>query len=402
MPFRLGETAGDYAILDLLGAGGMGRVFRVRSLLSDRIEAMKVLLPEATSDPALTERFLREIKVHASLDHPNIAAMRTAFRVEDHIVMIMELVPGASLSAVLQGGPVDAQRATAYARQVLAALGYAHARGVVHRDIKPSNIIVTPGGEVKVTDFGIAHRTGVERLTQAGTALGSVHYMSPEQIQGAECDARSDIYSVGVTMYEMLTGVPPFRGPNGYAVMQGHLTGQPVNPSRLVPTVPAGLSLVIGKAMAKAPEARYQSAAEMRDAMSGSETSTALLPEMVAHVESQLVRTLGPIARHLVSNASREAVSLDELCQKLASHVTDERERATFLRACAQSTTPDRPAELLEQITRKLAPFMGPMASLMVTRASRKAQTLAELYSLLAAEIPSDRDRAAFLASLGK
>jgi serine/threonine-protein kinase len=421
MQFRVGETIGDYAILGVLGTGGMGRVFRVRNLLSDRIEAMKVLLPDAGSNPAFAERFLREIKVHASLEHPNIAAMRTALRVGDGIVMIMELVSGASLADLLRAGPLDPHRAAAYAGQVLSGLGYAHSRGVVHRDIKPANIIVTPGGAAKVTDFGIAQARGGGRLTRTGTALGSIHYMSAEQIQGLPCDPRSDVYSMGVTLYEMVTGVQPIRGENEYAVMQGHFTQEPVPASQLVSTVPAELSGIIAKAMAKQPEQRFQSAGEFRTALgapeeaaTATETSVGLDPGVVSEVESHLVRAVGPIARHLVTMAVREATNLDELCRMLAQQVSDEREREAFLRSCAKSTTATRTVtvsrphgaalspEALDQTTRKLAPFMGPMASIMVNRAARKAQSLDELHSMLAAEIPSDRDRASFLSSVAK
>jgi serine/threonine-protein kinase len=422
MQFRAGETIGDYAILGVLGTGGMGRVYRVRNLLSDRIEAMKVLLPDAGSNPAFAERFLREIKVHASLEHPNIATMRTALRVGDGIVMIMELVSGASLADLLSDGPLDPQRAATYTGQVLAGLGYAHSRGVVHRDIKPANIIITPRGTAKVTDFGIAQASGGGRLTRTGTALGSIHYMSPEQIQGVPCDPRSDVYSMGVTLYEMVTGAQPIRGENEYAVMQGHFRQEPVPACQLVSTVPAELSAIIAKAMAKQPEQRFQSAGEFQAALGGpaeavtavGQASETLDPAVVSEVESHLVRVVGPIGRHLMTKASREATNVEELCRMLAEQVADEREREAFLRSCAKNTTSTRSAtgsqpqvaalspELLDQTTRKLALFMGPMAGIMVNRAARKAHSLDELYSMLAAEIPSDRDRASFLSSVAK
>jgi serine/threonine protein kinase len=431
MQFRAGETIGDYAILGVLGTGGMGRVFRVRNILSDRIEAMKVVLQDAAADSALAERFLREIKVHASLEHPNIAAMRTALRVEDRIVMIMELVTGASLGELLRDGPLDPQRAVAYAGQVLSALGYAHAHGVVHRDIKPANIIVTPRGTVKVTDFGIAQAGGGGRLTKTGAALGSIHYMSPEHIQGFPCDARSDIYSMGVTLYEMVTGIQPIRGENEYAIMHGHLAQTPPPASELVSTVPAELSAIIAKAMAKAPEERFQSAGEFRAALGispdgvpvpeavpevypTSQPPQALDTALLAQLESHLVRVMGPIARHLITKASREAASVEELCRILAQQVPDQRERDTFLRSFAKTATAPRTAtgspphqgaigaEVMDETTRKLAVFMGPVAGVMVKRAARKVHSIEELYSMLAAEIPSDRDRASFLSSLGK
>jgi serine/threonine-protein kinase len=432
MTFRTGETVGDYEILGVLGTGGMGRVFRVRNLISDRVEAMKIVLPDAGVEAGLAERFLREIKVHAALEHPNIAAMRTALRVEDQVVMIMELVEGASLAAVLRNGRLELPAAVNYAGQVLAALSYAHGRGVVHRDIKPANIIVMPDGVVKVTDFGIARAGGSERLTMTGMALGSLYYMSPEQIQGAAPDARSDLYSLGVTLYEMVTGVPPFRGENEYAVMHAHLTQEAPPPEAVTPALPTEISTVILRAMAKAPDQRFQSADEFRTALHLPGEAppksfpmrvasmamplagpSRLDPEQVTRIETYLVRAVGPIAKHLVSQASRHATNIDELCRSLAEKVADAQERDTFLRSCGKAlaglpnTTGARSGpsrlsdERLDEARRKLAPFVGPLAKVLVDRAAKKARTTQEFYAALAAEIPSERERASFLSSLG-
>lgn len=435
MTFRTGETVGDYEILGVLGTGGMGRVFRVRNLLSDRIEAMKIVLPDAASDAGLAERFLREIKVHATLEHTNIAAMRTALRVEDRIVMIMELVEGASLADVLRNGPLDVRTAVSFASQVLSALSYAHSRGVVHRDVKPANIIVMPSGTVKVTDFGIARAGGSERLTMTGMALGSLYYMSPEQINGAAPDARSDIYSLGVTLYEMVTGIHPIRGENEYAIMHAHMTQAPAPPTQLVPALPEAVSAAILRAMAKSPAQRFQSAEEFRAALRspGEDTQKPmpvsisavaipalapapanLDPEQVTRIETYLVRAVGPIAKHLVSQAVRRAASIEELCRVLAEQLPDARERDTFMRSCTKGITDSHSttgagtgqarltAERLDEARRKLAPFVGPLAKVLVDRAARKAHTPQEFYAALASEIPSERDRAVFLSSVAK
>src|SRR5581483_157656 len=187
------------------------KVFRVRSLLTDREEAMKVVLPDMDENRELADRFLREIKVHASLEHHNIAALRAAVRVQGRILMIMELIHGESLDETLKAGPLELPTAIYYVDQVLSALDYAHAHGVVHRDIKPANILVTGPesgrpGVVKLTDFGIAQAAGSGRLTGVGMAVGSLWYMSPEQIRAEQVDARSDIYSLGLTFYQMVTG----------------------------------------------------------------------------------------------------------------------------------------------------------------------------------------------------
>src|ERR1017187_3637101 len=159
MNLQIGQTAGDYQILGELGAGGMGKVFRVRNVISDRMDAMKVLRPDLVADAAMGDRFLREIKVHASLVHPNIASLHTALRHGDSYLMIMELVEGQSLDDAIRDGPLDPASGVDVMVQVLAALDYAHRHGVIHRDIKPANIIVKGDGGVKVTDFGIARST---------------------------------------------------------------------------------------------------------------------------------------------------------------------------------------------------------------------------------------------------
>src|SRR5215469_11677352 len=206
MNVQIGSTVGDYQIVGILGAGGMGKVYKVRNGISDRVEAMKVLLPDLAAQPELSDRFLREIKTQASLEHPNIAALHTALRVDNQLLMLMEFVEGVTLEQKLKEGPLPIEQAVDYISQVLSALDYAHQHGVIHRDIKPANMMLTPAGAVKLMDFGIAKGAGDHKLTMTGTTLGSLYYMSPEQIQGAvNLDARSDLYSVGVSLYELVT-----------------------------------------------------------------------------------------------------------------------------------------------------------------------------------------------------
>jgi serine/threonine-protein kinase len=268
MQLQIGERICDYEVVQVLGAGGMGRVYKVRNLISDRIEALKVLLPDLQTDPALVDRFLREIKVQATLSHPNIASLHTALRHNNQLLMLMEFVEGQSVEKELEiRGRLDVDKATSYVEQVLRALAYAHGRGVVHRDIKPANIVVTPEGHVKLMDFGIAKLRSDKRLTQTGMTLGSIYYMSPEQINGAELDPRSDIYSLGITLYEMVTGKRPFEGPSDYSVMAGHLQLKPAAPVEIVPNVPPLLNEVILMALAKEPQQRFQSAEAFRTAI---------------------------------------------------------------------------------------------------------------------------------------
>ena len=269
MNLEIGSTVGDYQVVGILGAGGMGQVYKVRNVISDRVEAMKVLLPDLVNQPDLADRFLREIKVQASLEHPNIAALHTAVRVDNQLLMLMEFVEGVTLDQKLKDGPLPAAEAVNYIMQVLAALDYAHARGVVHRDIKPANMMLTPEGVVKLMDFGIARSSADHKLTQTGTTVGSLYYMSPEQIQGVTApDARSDLYSVGVSLYELVTGKRPFDGDSQFAIMSAHLQGTPVPPVSVDPRLPQLLNDVILMSVAKDAGARFQTAGALRNALS--------------------------------------------------------------------------------------------------------------------------------------
>jgi eukaryotic-like serine/threonine-protein kinase len=264
-----GARKGDYIILGVLGAGGMGKVYKVRNSLSDRVEAMKVLLPDLSDQKDLADRFLREIKVLASLHHPNIAELRTALTIDNQLVMIMEYVEGVTLSARLHDAPIPYADSIAYIDQVLSALAYAHSKGVVHRDIKPANMIVTSQHVTKLMDFGIARSSNSDKgLTMTGTTLGSVAYMSPEQVRCEPIDARSDLYSVGVSLYEMVTGQRPYVSDNNFEVMQAHLQIPPTEPKDVKLDIPAPLSQLIMMAMAKDPAQRFQSADAFRAALS--------------------------------------------------------------------------------------------------------------------------------------
>ena len=268
MDLQIGSTVGDYQVVGVLGAGGMGSVYQVRNLISDRVEALKILLPDLTGDPGLAERFQREIKVQASLDHPNIAQLRTAFRSGNQLLMVMEFVDGVTLEEKLKAGPLAVLQALDAVSQVLSALEYAHAHGVIHRDIKPANMILTGTGVVKLMDFGIAKAATDHKLTMTGTTMGSLYYMSPEQIQGAATlDGRADLYSVGVTLYQLITGKRPFDGDSQYAIMAAHLEKTPVPPISLDASLPQALNDLILMAVAKDPNNRFQTAGAFRNAL---------------------------------------------------------------------------------------------------------------------------------------
>jgi serine/threonine-protein kinase len=261
------KRIGDYEILSELGAGGMGRVYKVRNTISDRIEAMKILLPDLAGREELAARFLREIKLLASLNHPNIAQLRTAFTNDNQLVMIMEYVAGVSMAIHLSGGPIAVPDAINYIDQVLNALSYAHQQNVIHRDIKPGNMMLTPQGVVKVMDFGIARSDADLTLTLAGTSLGTVNYMSPEQVKGEPTDPRSDLYSVGICLYEMVTGKSPFTEGSHYSIMTAHVIEPPRPPIEFQPELPAALNQIILMAIAKDPSQRFQTATAFRNAL---------------------------------------------------------------------------------------------------------------------------------------
>jgi len=267
MALEAGARVGDYEILALLGAGGMGQVYSVRNIISGRTEAMKVLLPDFATERDLAARFTAEIRTLASLDHPNIAQLRTAFQFENRLVMIMEFVEGVTLDKRASDAPIPVSDVINYSMQVLSALSYAHSKGVTHRDIKPANIMITSHGLVKLMDFGIAKSTNDLQLTRPGTTMGSVYYMSPEQVRGGTVDARSDIYSFGVTLYEMLTGRRPFQAETAYSVLNAQLNEVPAPPMQVNPALSTELNNIVLRAMVKLPDGRFQTAEEFRTAL---------------------------------------------------------------------------------------------------------------------------------------
>ncbi len=292
--YAVGQKLGDYEILGILGAGGMGKVYKVRNTISDRVEAMKILLPDLAGQKELADRFLREIKVLASLHHPNIAALRTALTLDNQLVMIMEFVDGVTLSSRLHQGAIPPAQAIKYIDQVLDALSYAHKQNIIHRDIKPANMMLTPEGTVKLMDFGIARSATDRSLTMTGTTLGSLNYMPPEQVKGDPADNRSDLYSLGVSLYEMVTGQLPFTADSNYAMMAAHLQEVPKPPIVLRPGIPQALNQIIIMALAKDPGQRFQSADAFRGALKtvsaqGADTEVdprAYVPSGAAHAGS--------------------------------------------------------------------------------------------------------------------
>ncbi len=275
-----GDQLGDYRIVARLGAGAYGEVFEAEHIITRRRDAIKVLSDSRLRIPEEEERFLREIRVQASLHHPNIAAVYHAFWTPHGLALVMERAPGGPLSGLLSENRLSLDEAVAIMSQTLSGLAYAHSQHVVHRDIKPENIIVAEDGSVKLTDFGLARSTASPRITQTGAAAGSPCYMSPEQaVATAPADSRSDTYSAGVVFYEMVTGRLPFTGESAFAVMLAHQNSAPQPPMEIAPAIGPGLNHVILRALEKDPERRFQNAAEFQAALE----STGLGPKMAAN-----------------------------------------------------------------------------------------------------------------------
>ena len=258
-----------YEIGKRIGRGGMAEIFQARDILLDRPVALKVLFPEFATDPAFVERFRREAQAAANLNHPNIVGVYDWGKVNNTYYIAMEYVNGRTLADILkQSGTLTPMQVCDLVSEVASALISAHHNGVIHRDIKPGNILVSTTGQVKVADFGIARAlgAGVEQgLTQTGAVMGTATYFSPEQAQGASTDQRSDIYSLGIVMYEMLCGVAPFTGENAVAIAYKQVHEHAMPLTQRLASIPTDVAAIVAKCMEKSPDDRYSSAEQVRD-----------------------------------------------------------------------------------------------------------------------------------------
>jgi serine/threonine-protein kinase len=285
----IGTRVAGYQILEKLGEGGMGVVYRAVDLSLDRVVALKALTAELAQNPELEQRFRAEAKAQASLNHVNLATLY-AFLVEGGSAwMVMEFIEGETFASMIQRrGPIPSQESLPLFRQALLGLGFAHRMGIVHRDIKPGNIMLNRQGIVKVMDFGIAKVLGGRSMTRTGTQMGTAWYMAPEQVTNKGVDIRSDIYALGVTLYEMLSGRVPFEGDSDYSVMTDHVNTPPPPPTQFYPYIPQGVVNAVLKALEKNPNARFQTTEEFGAALEDPEgfawapAAVAVVPGVVA------------------------------------------------------------------------------------------------------------------------
>jgi serine/threonine-protein kinase len=302
----VGQQLGDYVLDAELGSGSMGAVYLARHLPQHTTVAIKVLLDSLASDVSFITRFIREARIISTLDHPNIVRVYDAGRQGEHIYFVMEYFPGSTAGQMLRERKrLPLETVVEIAIQTADALAYAHREGrLVHRDIKPDNLLVNERLRVKVLDFGLARIEGTRSITVAGTVVGSLYYVAPEQLLGHTLDGRADVYALGVTMYEMLTGQRPYRGQTLTEMSDAILSGTATPPSRLVASIPPEMEAIIGRALARDLDRRYRDASELyRDLrafqLQLSHISTAPLP-----LPS---KPLPPLSQPLAHNPLRHA-----------------------------------------------------------------------------------------------
>jgi serine/threonine-protein kinase len=413
-----GRQFGAYEVLEELGSGGMGKVYRAKNVTLERIVALKTLSPFLSSDEGFVQRFLKEARVAARLNHPNIVQIYDFGCVEGIHYLAMEYVDGETLRALLKRGRFSERDAILVIRQAIRALGVAHAIGIVHRDVKPDNLMLTSRGELKLVDLGIAKRVDEDQgqgLTQTGQAVGTPHYISPEQIRGLkDLDARSDIYSLGATFYHLVTGQAPYKGTSGALVMSMHLTAPLPDPRQFEPSLSDGLCRVLRKMMAKDPAERYPDVAALdRDLQ---RLQMGQLPEAdepsITGIATMIEpdRSGAPRDQNAASEPGSQTSPSGGLGSRARSATDWFRGHPTPAPGAASPTPSTKPPpsppapvfreEDLHFVEVELARQIGPLARVLVKKAAKTAPNLVALAAALSENIPDEEGRRSFRAAV--
>ena len=344
-PTHLAER---YRIAEQIGIGGMGTVFAAEDERLGRRVAVKVLKEELSSDPRFVERFRREARAAASLSHPNVASVFDYGEEGGRHFIVMELIEGRDLARVMrEEGPFEAERSLSYTEQIARALGHAHSAGLIHRDVKPHNIIVCDDGRIKVTDFGIARATGESTLTATGTIMGTAQYVSPEQSSGETPGPQSDVYSLGIVLFEMLTGAVPFTGDSPISVALRHVRETVPAPSSIDPSLPVEVDELVARATAKQPDDRFADGNAFAAALAGDPEPVATAPLVAAETTTWPFEQeprwdparLGKIV--LITFAFLFALAVGALAYRLATNEEPQRrQRAAGDRRAERTETP--------------------------------------------------------------
>ncbi len=405
-PNLAGRRFGAYEVLDVLGSGGMGRVYRARNVTLDRIVALKTLAPQFSSDSGFVQRFLKEARSAARLNHPNIVQIYDFGCEEGTYFLAMEYVDGPSLRALLGKARFNERDAVLLVRHAVAALGVAHAQGIVHRDIKPDNLMLTARRDrLKIVDLGIAKRIDEDQaLTQTGQAVGTPQYISPEQIRGVrDIDARADIYSLGATFFQLVTGHAPYEGTSGAMIMSMHLTHPLPDPRTYVPDLSEGVCRVLRKMMAKDRDERYRDVHALdRDLYKLQIGETPQPSEPTASAIATFVSEADP-TRNAPGAPAPSAARGPEPSRGAGdsrAHASAPGPAAASSAAPAATPLPAFREEDLHFVEVELARQIGPLAKVLVKRAAKTAPNLVALGAALADQIPEEEGRRAFRAAV--